>query len=98
MNIVFSPEALDDLFEIADWIAADNPARAMSFVDELQDRCFGLAAQSRRFPVVCETWRGPLHKMTHAGYLVFYLVGRSVEIVRVVHGSRDWAAIVGRIE
>src|SRR5271165_4459798 len=38
MKLVFTDEATADLREIADWIAAGNPRRALSFVDELKNR------------------------------------------------------------
>ena len=38
MSVVFSPAARDDLVEIALFIAEDNPKRALSFVDELEDK------------------------------------------------------------
>ena len=41
MKVVFSPAAKDDLMEIAIYIAQDNPARALSFVDELEARAWG---------------------------------------------------------
>lgn len=38
-NVLPTPEAERDLEEIGDYIAADNPARAVSFVPEIRDRC-----------------------------------------------------------
>ena len=37
MNIIQSDLAIEDLNDIEDYIARDNPARAVSFVDELID-------------------------------------------------------------
>jgi plasmid stabilization system protein ParE len=39
MKLVITDEAKADLRQISEWIAEDNPARALSFVDELEDRC-----------------------------------------------------------
>jgi plasmid stabilization system protein ParE len=39
----FSPEAETDLYEIALTIAERNPERALSFVDELRERCVSLS-------------------------------------------------------
>ncbi len=36
MRLQFSPKSADDLEEIGDYIARDNPVRAASFVDEIE--------------------------------------------------------------
>lgn len=42
MRVLFAPAAIADLQEITDYITADNPARAATFVAELIDRCHTL--------------------------------------------------------
>jgi hypothetical protein len=44
MKLVFTDEAKADLLQIGEWIAEDNPPRALTFVDELETRCAGLTA------------------------------------------------------
>ncbi len=39
MNSIFSGHAEQDLEENADYIAQDNPSRALSFIDEIRTRC-----------------------------------------------------------
>lgn len=39
MRLAFTPLAEQDLEVIADYIAVDNPARALSFVRELRAQC-----------------------------------------------------------
>jgi toxin ParE1/3/4 len=39
MRLVFSPRAALDLEEIGDYIARDNPRRAISFLGELEAHC-----------------------------------------------------------
>lgn len=39
MRLAFTPLAEQDLEAIADYIAADNPVRALSFVRELRAQC-----------------------------------------------------------
>ncbi|WP_291985104.1 type II toxin-antitoxin system RelE/ParE family toxin [Candidatus Accumulibacter sp. ACC007] len=46
MRLEFSPESPLDLLDIAAFIAQDNPARAKSFVDELEADCGRLITQS----------------------------------------------------
>lgn len=94
MKVVVSPDALDDLSDIARWVARDNPARARSFVAELRSRCSGLSKYTRRFPIIMLHGRGEIRKRAIKDYLIFYLVHEDgVLILRIVHGSRDWAAI-----
>jgi plasmid stabilization system protein ParE len=40
-RLLLSPRAAADLEEIADYITRDNPARAASFVAELEAKCRG---------------------------------------------------------
>jgi len=40
MKVVFSPRAEQDLEQIAETIAADNPRRALQFIRELREFCF----------------------------------------------------------
>jgi toxin ParE1/3/4 len=38
-RLFFSPRAEADLEDIGDYIARDNPARAISFLEELRSHC-----------------------------------------------------------
>jgi toxin ParE1/3/4 len=46
MKVSFSPAAQGDLLDIAVYIAQDNPARAATFVEELEAKCMLLGAAS----------------------------------------------------
>ena len=50
MKIFFAPAAKLDLLSIGENIGQENPTRAVSFVDELIDRCYSLADLPRRYP------------------------------------------------
>ena len=45
MIVVITEAAEADLEAIGDWIAADNPTRALTFLSELRERCESLSAQ-----------------------------------------------------
>jgi plasmid stabilization system protein ParE len=47
MKLVFTLAARADLRSIGEFIAADNPRRAMTFIDELEQHCRTLAAKPR---------------------------------------------------
>lgn len=94
MIVSFAPEADRDLESIGDYIANDNPLRAASFLRELRERGQSLGNNPERFPQVGDLSGYPLRKLTHAGYLIFYIVTPThVRILRVVHAARDWAAL-----
>ncbi len=39
MGVLFTPLADTDLEEIGDYIAQDNPARALAFIQEIRAQC-----------------------------------------------------------
>ncbi len=88
-QLEFSPEATTDLAEIGVYIAKDNPARARSFVDELESRCAGLTEYpeaGRARPELAPD----LRSKPHGDYLIFYTPGaHAVRVERILHGSRD---------
>ncbi len=92
--VVFSPKAERDLEDIADYIAADNPGRAASFVRELRERCFALRtlpASARPFPQLAPD----AHILPYRNYVIIYRnLARYVSIERVLHGARDITAII----
>jgi toxin ParE1/3/4 len=94
VRVLLSPESLADLEETARWIAADNPKRAETFIDELRRICAGLARRPERFPIAASVDGQAVRKRVHRGYLIFYRVrAGQVEVVRIVHGARNWAAL-----
>jgi toxin ParE1/3/4 len=87
--VAFRPQALRDLEAIADYIAADNPRRAQSFVQELRKRCRLLGdfpESARRFPALGKDAR----ILPYRNYLIIYRnLPDQVLISRVIHGARD---------
>src|SRR3972149_1337745 len=95
--IRYLPAAEQDLLSIHDWIANDNPRRASSFVEELDKRISKLASH----PYLGVVPRHPRLKesgyrvLIIDSYLAFYKVrGSTVQIHRVVHGSRHLDSII----
>jgi toxin ParE1/3/4 len=92
--VVFSRKAEQDLEDIADYIAADNPRRAASFVRELRERCLALGtlpASARPFPGLAPD----AHILPYGNYVILYRnLFREVSIERVVHGARDILALI----
>lgn len=96
-NVVFSPVAEQDLFEILDYIAQDNQSAAVEWIDFLEDRCRSLADFPYKGRARDDLFNGAL-MLPIRGYLVFYRVqGDVVEILAVVEGSRDPETIAQKI-
>lgn len=90
----FRPKAVEDLEAIGDFIAAGNPARAVSFVEELEELCARIAERPRSFRRRDDLATG-LRQAVHRRYLVLFTVeGDGVVIERVVHGARRLEELV----
>lgn len=89
VRLIVLPAARADLIEIGDFIAQDNPARALSFVAEIEARMLQAADRPESFPARDDVHAG-LRSARHGRYLIFFLdAGEEVRIVRVLHGARD---------
>ena len=94
-RLIILPAARDDLVEIGDFIAQDNPARAMTFMDEIESKLTAVARDPMRFPVRDELLPG-LRSARHGRYLIFFLTGDDeVRIVRILHSARDLPHLLG---
>lgn len=87
------PAARADLIEIADFIALDSPERAVSFIAEIEAQILQTAERPGSFPARDDLGKG-LRSARHGRYLIFFLeTSDEVQIVRVLHGSRDLTGI-----
>jgi toxin ParE1/3/4 len=88
-RLVILPAARADLIEIGDFIALDNPERALSFLAELERVMHAAAERPGSFPARDDLYPG-LRATRHGRYLIFFVeAGREVQVVRVLHGARD---------
>jgi toxin ParE1/3/4 len=95
MKVRFTAEARSDLLYIGDYIAQDNPLRALSFVDELERKCLAIAEFPLAFPLVPRYERHGYRRRVYGNYLIFYQVrDDQVQIVRVLHGAMDYVGIL----
>ena len=73
----------------------DNPSRALSFVDELLDRCLALAATPRAYPLVPRYERFGIRRCVHGDYLIFYrLQPEQIAVIHILQGARDIEALL----
>lgn len=95
MIVHLAAEAESDLEGIGDYIARDNPVRALSFVRELREKCLSLSVTPLAFPLVPRFETHAVRRRVHGNYLVFYRVeARRVVVLHVLHGAMDYAAIL----
>ncbi|MGA2402896.1 MAG: type II toxin-antitoxin system RelE/ParE family toxin [Syntrophobacteraceae bacterium] len=93
MQCVFSPLAELDLEEIGDYIARDNPSRAVSFIVEIREQCAKITARPQAAPMRHELGEG-IHMVPFGRYLIFCTVdAESIRIERVLHGARNIPAL-----
>ncbi|VVE68136.1 plasmid stabilization protein [Pandoraea anapnoica] len=97
MIVHLLPEAIVDLETVGDYIALDNPRRAVTFIQELRDRCLSLADMPCAFPVVPRYERFGIRHRVYGNYQIFYRVVESderIDIVHIPHSARNYAAIL----
>ena len=75
--------------DIVTFIAQDNPARALTFADELEQKCDALGRRPGIGTPKSELGDG-ICMLPHGRYLIFYRgAGKSLRIERVMHSARD---------
>lgn len=89
MRCVFTRAAEKDLEGIADFIATDNPRRALSFVADIKGRCTKIAERPNAAALAKNFGEG-IRKVPFGNYIIFYTVeNKSVVVLRILHGRRD---------
>ena len=95
MIVDITAEAEADLEAIGDYIARDNPVRAISFVRELYQRCLELADMPEAWTVVPRYEHQDIRRRVHGRYLIFYRIGPDrITILHVLNGAMDVEAIL----
>ncbi|EQB00440.1 hypothetical protein L288_18355 [Sphingobium quisquiliarum P25] len=80
MKVSLTPGSRHDLRAIGRHIAKDNPARAMTFVTELEDAARRLGEMPRAFPLVPRYEHYGIRRRSYHGYGILYAV-RSDRII-----------------
>ena len=93
VQIVKSPRAKTDLVEIWDYIAEDSEARADAFVAKIHEK-FLVLADRPGIGRLRDELEKDIRSLPVGRYVIFYRpLAEGIEIVRVLHGSRDLGAI-----
>ncbi len=89
MRLAFTPLAEQDLEAIADYIAADNPVRALSFVRELRAQCQRITLNPPGYRLRPELGDG-IRSCAHGHYVIFFeATTEDLLVVRILYGARD---------
>jgi len=91
--IIKRPLARSDLSEIWDYIADDNETRADAFVDIIDQKFQALASYPNMGRSRDELEEGPRSFPVGRQVIFYRVIAEGVEIIRVLHGSRDLNAI-----
>jgi toxin ParE1/3/4 len=88
-RVRLSLRAIADLDEIGDYIARDNPDRAASFVDELEEACRHIADNPQAYPLRSDL-APDVRMAVHMNYLIFFrLLPNEIRVERILHGARN---------
>ncbi len=95
-RVVYRPAAATDVFEIAAYIADDNPDRAETFVHDIRAAC----EQRARLPYSgrpVDAIHPNLRRFVHGSYLIYYFIlpdEEGIDVVHIIHGARQHERIV----
>lgn len=88
--MLITAEAEADLEAISDYIARDNPTRALSFVRELYQLCLDIADMPRAWPLVPRYENHGIRRRVHGRYLIFYRIADDrITVLHILNGAMD---------
>ena len=86
---VISPLAEQDMGAIGDYIAQDNPHRALTFITELRRQCAKIASSPKACRARPELGEN-IRSFAYGNYVIFFQDNsEELCIVRVLHGAMD---------
>jgi toxin ParE1/3/4 len=86
---IFSPLAKEDLLAIGRFIAQDNLQAALATLEKIEERCADAVEHPRIGRDRSDLLEG-MRSLTEGDYVIFYRAkGKTVEIVRILHGKQD---------
>ena len=95
MKVVIADEAKADLVNIGEFIHPHNSVRAITFVEELLDRCSALSDMPRAYPLIPRYERYGIRRCVHHDYLIFYRISKDiVEVIHILYGARNYEVLL----
>ena len=90
-QVIWSPSSLEDVNQIAQFIARDSSDQAALFVTRLIEATDRLASFPRSGRAIPEMGNPDCREITYGAYRIMYRVqGEDAWITGIVHGARDW--------
>jgi len=90
-EVIWSPSALEDIEQIAQFIARDSSDQAAIFVERLVEATDRLASAPLSGRIILEIGHPDCREILYGAYRIMCRhVGRDVWITGVVHAARDW--------
>jgi toxin ParE1/3/4 len=89
MRVELSSFVEGDLDTIADYIAQDNPTRAVSFLREIGAQILAVGQNPLLYQLRPEIGEGARMAIVGRYVILFRTMGETVRIERVVYGGRD---------
>ena len=94
MKVIFTKQAERDLEQIADFIAQDNPVRALSFIQEVEKKCLSIGDIPKAFLVVPELAEFGIRRRVYQSYSIFFSIQSDyIFIVRVLNSAMDYTTL-----
>ncbi|MGH9741668.1 MAG: type II toxin-antitoxin system RelE/ParE family toxin [Candidatus Acidiferrum sp.] len=94
----FTPQALNDLFDIWDYISQDNPAAANRVEQAIYDSCELLAGSLLAGTVRKDLTSLPVRFWLVPSFLSYFIVydpeTQPLEVVRILHHARDINSLI----
>ena len=90
-SVVIAVQAKEDLADIVQFIARNNPARARTFGNALVDKALSLAELPERGRVVPGQDNADIREIMHGAYRIVYQVVHGTEMISILrfwHGAR----------
>lgn len=92
MKVVWSPEAVDHVEDIAWYIARDNPTAAKQWIDEVFSIMLALELHPHSGRIVRELDTPEVRELLHKSYRLIYQIGQRIEVLAVWHMRRELRA------
>lgn len=93
-NVVYAPEADDDIFGIVDYIARDKPEAARNWMRQIRETCQTIATQPEMGEVRSGFAVPGCRSFSVGNYVIFFrAIEGGIEVSRVIHGNRDMRTI-----
>jgi toxin ParE1/3/4 len=93
MRSRLSAEARIGLIGIRDQIARDNPIAAAKTVQSIRDVLRTIISRFAETGASCDELAPGLRCFPVGNYIVFCRIGKTIDVVRILHGARDISSI-----